>query len=962
METPPRFNNRVLVIGFGGLTLATTLAFACIGMREPPAAPVSASTVSAMRGGDGAVPARTAASVTDAVVLDEVRAPSSAATTESAPREAWRYPVAAAAVQATASKRRVHGSGSARQASVPGISSVIPVAAIPSVEPVSSMRPTTSTGTAGAVTTAPIESVAGSSGSLGVPTAAAVAVRPFAAAAAPAITSPHPRLILDADMLAALRQRVASNTHEWQLLKATCDSYIGGTVNYPTGAPYPNLPNLGQGYQGDVYFPALLNSALCYQALKSSNATAAEKYGAKGVDILMKMATPFTTGGGNQGQDPMYDDGYGIRFYGVGYGLGYDWLYELLTPDQRVQVYTTANTWLAAFENPSGKAAFAYKHPQSNYYAGYYHAKAAIAMATYGDNSSAPGQWDDWLNNQFTARVQPYYAKHLSGGGWPEGFGNYGPKGILNMSFPVREVKTATGLDLVHAAAPFGYTLESADYAMHFTWPSRAYFDDRDTNHRIDVAQPAGTTHTDMFVQLVGALSYWGSPKLPVLNQYLNEVSSATSDFASADPWLLFLSTDPKAPVASLGTLPLSYFAQGMNAVAARANWTTSASWMSFRGGPYVNNPDQGEEGYDQGGLALARGATPFLINATGWLVHDPGGTADETRQYNDQYGRFDGTPYMGNRQIYNVFYVRNMNGNTVKEAYGQASYTAESNNVRTQVSAYEDGGDYVYFLATHLEDMYRKFSGGVAVAAWARQVVYLRPDRFVVYDRTTSGNAGYDQYMAWHFPANPATGVTASGQNRLDVTYKGTYAGAMTTVYPRNAGTTTLAQYPDSNPVKVWQVQVRPADTGVDQRWVTVFDQSGSAAAAATVSPVTIVQGAVIGVRLAASDGNSVVLSSTGTPGTAIAGTVAYTVPSAASHHVITDLAPTSGYAITVTADGANQTVSVSPGGTTMSSSKGVLDFYLDANGGAVPGKPVYSTLPVSNLPVSGFPRPYRP
>ncbi|HEY8681829.1 MAG TPA: hypothetical protein VIM06_01540, partial [Rhodanobacter sp.] len=228
--------------------------------------------------------------------------------------------------------------------------------------------------------------------------------------AAGAVTlAPHPRLILDGNTLTALRQRAASNSAQWQTLKATCDSYIGGTVQYPTGTAYPNLPNMGQGYEGDAYLPALLAEGMCYQVLKSSNPTAAAPYGAKAVDILLKMSTPFTTSG-NQGEDPCTDDGYVIRFYGVGFGLGYDWVYELLTPAQRTQVYTTANAWITAWEKPGGCADFEYAHPQSNYFAGYFHAKAAIALATYDENPSGPAEWTDWLNNQFGTRVQPYYA------------------------------------------------------------------------------------------------------------------------------------------------------------------------------------------------------------------------------------------------------------------------------------------------------------------------------------------------------------------------------------------------------------------------------------------------------------------------------------------------------------------------------------------------------------------------
>lgn len=777
------------------------------------------------------------------------------------------------------------------------------------------------------------------------------------AATAPAITASHPRMILDASTLATLRDRASANTSEWKKLKATCDSFIGGAVNYPSGNTYPNLPDLGQGYQGSSYLPALLAEGLCYQVLKSSDPSAAATYGAKGVDILMKMSAPSS----NQGQNPCTDDGYGIRFYGVGFGLGYDWLYDLLTTTQKLQVYTTANAWLTAWEQSGGCASFAYQHPQGNYYAGYFHAKAVIAIATSGDNPSASAEWSDWYTNQFAQRVQPYYEQHLTGGGWPEGFGNYGPLGELNMSFPVREVKTATGVDLVHASAPYSYPVDAADYAMHFTWPSRDYFDDRDMNHASGTTPPPGTTRVSMFVQLLGTLEFWGSSKVSVLNQYLQEVRSATSNFDNADPWLLFLDQDPSAPVASVYSLPLSYLATGMGAVSARSNWGYQASWMSFRAGPYTDNPSAGEQGFDEGSLALVRGDLPLLVNAWGWMVHDPNGSADETRLYQDIYGSFNGTPYSGNRELYNVFYVRNMSGSTVQERYGQCACTTEGDGVRTKVSSYEDGSGYVYLLATHLEDMYRTFSAGPAVSSWSRQVVYVRPNIFVVYDRTTAGSSSYDQYMAWHFPANPAAGTAAAGENRLDVTYNGTYVGAMTTVYPTGAQLTTTGLYPSSSPVKVWQVQERPSSTNASQQWVTVFDLENSAAQVASSSSVNVTAGNVLGVQVVGASGNSVVISSTGSAGTTISGSIGYQVPANPAYHVITDLPPNSGYTITVNVSSGNQDISVAAGGSFNTSAHGVLSFYVNAKGDISTVAPDYSRLPISTLPVNGYPKAYQ-
>lgn len=57
-------------------------------------------------------------------------------------------------------------------------------------------------------------------------------------------TVPHPRLMLDAATLTTLRARAQANTPQWQALKSYCDSFIGGVVNYPDGATYPNAPDI----------------------------------------------------------------------------------------------------------------------------------------------------------------------------------------------------------------------------------------------------------------------------------------------------------------------------------------------------------------------------------------------------------------------------------------------------------------------------------------------------------------------------------------------------------------------------------------------------------------------------------------------------------------------------------------------------------------------------------------------
>ena len=784
-------------------------------------------------------------------------------------------------------------------------------------------------------------------------------------------TAPHPRLILDATTLATLRSRAASNTPQWQRLKNYCDSFIGGNVNNPlpdnSENDYPDAPDIGQGYEGDGYWAPLWSEALCYQAVRLSDPTNAAKYGAKAADMAVKMSLPTNM----QGEDPCKDDGYVMRFFGVGMGILYDWVYDVLTPTQRTQIYTTANAWQTSWETPDGCSAFAYENPVGNYFAGFFHAKTVMALATAGDNSSAPSEWTDWQTTQYQTApsnpphlgVQPYYAAHMAGGGWPEGFGNYGPLATLNMSLPAWEVKTATGTDLVNAAAPYTFPIDAGDYLMHFTWPTRAYIDDRDTNHSNGDADapPPSSTDPGMFMQALGVHRYWNAPHANVLQEYTNEVVAAREAIDSGsddvDAWEEFLFYDPNGATSPLSTLPLSYFATGPNAVAARSDWGNTATWMSFRAGAYVDGQGAGEEGFDQGSLALVRGGTPLLVNGTGWAVHEPGGNVDETNVYNDEYGEFDPTNiYFGNRTIYNIFYVRKMSANEPVTAYGQLAESAED-GARTQVAAFEDGSTYVYTLATHLEDMYRLDENNNAqVAAWSREIVYLRPSRFLVYDRTTAGNASggntaSDQFLAFHFPANPASVSAPAGEQRFDITYDATYAGAITTVLPANTTTQIIGMYPPVPPdydgstnVKVWQLQIRAPTSAARQSWLTAFDLATSATSVATASAVDVTSANAVGALLVAASGNETVLFNNGAPNTTIAGTVTYSVPTANTTHFITELPPDTGYSIAVVVADSTHTITVTPGGSFTTSANGVLSFNVSAAGTVTVGDRIFA------------------
>ncbi len=760
-------------------------------------------------------------------------------------------------------------------------------------------------------------------------------------------TGAHPRIFLDAPTLATLRNRMSANTAEWKRLKSTCDSYIGGTAQFINGNDYPDRPNVGEGYQGSGYYDAFFPLGLCYQTIRQSDPATAAKYAATGVSILMAMSDPNNqiVTDDNNVDVTTRDTGYGIRFFLTVMGVGYDWFHDVLAPAQLTQLRNAMNKWITTFETDPDITAYINNEQFTsigNYLAGYYAAKCYAALAVQGDDPVGDTWWNDWYNHQHLQRFQPTFAANMTGGGWLEGFAQYGILASENHSLPALAVKTAKGIDIIHDSAhPYTFPLDNARYLMHFTWPSRDLIDDRGELYSTgDPNDWPGTPNVDIYRFYAGFLQMWGDPLAPMMHKYARDVKAAldAAGHGSTTEWIDFLFWDSTAPEADYTTTTPSFLAVGQGGVAARSDWSNTATFMSFLSGPYLS--PQGHEHVDKGSIALERNRIPFVVNQ-GWLAHEPNGDAGWTLSFNDRWGNFDSTTEFGTRKYHNTFQVRHVDSTgKATEIFGEET-VSRSDGARTKIARYEDGGSYVLAVGQFLEDMYRQFngicSGQPAVTSWTREVVYLRPSQFVVYDRTGVCNTSLDQYLAFHFSANPVEMTApATGLHRLDVN-NGQFAGSMTTILPANAQLHTSTQLgPDSNAWnKMWRTEIRPTGTpALTNRWMTVFDLAPTAGQVAAAVPVNVTAGPAVGTLLQSSAGNSVVIAGTAAFGTAISGTVSYSVPAAQTRHVITDLAPGAGYTVTVTVVGSNHSITITQGGSSVATSNGVLTFQVSAAG----------------------------
>lgn len=713
------------------------------------------------------------------------------------------------------------------------------------------------------------------------------------------VARPAARLLLSDELLGRLRERAEAGDAAWTALAETCDDYAGGTVHAPSGEKYPGYPNVGQGYQGDEYYTPMLSLALCYRVTESTDPASAKRYAEAGKRVLSAIATPASEGG----QPPSTNVGYGIRFYGVSMALGFDWLYPELDAALRQRVVNTLNEWVDWYDQQG----MSRNHPVGNYFAGYFAAKTYAAIATEGDNPKAAEYWEDARTRLWGELVHPRYAEWMAGGGWPEGWG-YGARATRTIAEVLFAVKTAKGLDW---PSELPYAADQARYVTAFAWPSLERMDDQGT---VRTSHPL-TPSVSLTSTLATILEQTGDPSAAAARAFSKDVIAAAGDDRA--PFEQFLFDDPKATMGSYTDLPLSYFAAGPSHVAMRSSWEKSAVWAAFSGGAYINSPDSGEQMFNSGNLSVNYGGYPVIVNASGWLPH-AAGVDGENFVYADSHGPTSG------RRLQNTFYAEDPNS---KHSPGQNG--ANPDQSATHVDRYEDRAQFVRARSVAIEDQY-----GAAdtrnVVEFSRDVVYVRPGSFVVFDSTALQNPASDHFLAFHTTVAPQNVATSDpAQRRFDVVAEGQNVGSVRTHLPSAAQVDAVAL-----PGGVNRLEVRPTDAAERRDWLTVISAGEAAAEQDRLSAEDgNVTGDAVGVHLH-GERDQVVLFAKGS--TDALSTIEYDVaPSADADHILVGFAPSdAGYDIQATATDSGVTVRVTPGGDFQVSSGGTLSFELTQDG----------------------------
>ncbi len=761
----------------------------------------------------------------------------------------------------------------------------------------------------------------------------------------PVPQSPRPRIWIDSASLQALRVRAAAGDPRWTALRNKCNSYIGGIVRAPDPTRCQDScsgSTICCGFQGESYYPALLNVALCHQIGKGLTPPdpMTTVWAQKGAAILAQMVT-FT--------NYSADHGYGIRNFATGMAIGYDWLYEYLTaiePVLKASVVTSVNGWVDWYDSQPSSLNFR-EHPTSNYFAGYYAAKGLVALSTDEDNPRAPTYWTGFLRLQQTAvgthaGVAPYYTTFFDGGGWAQGW-QYGQLAVRNMIEPSLAALTAKGLDCItDPNAPYRYALNNAQHLIHFSTPSLTMMDDRDELSSFNPADPGmcpsqSKVPVQTALTLVEVLRRWPLASLSgdAVAPRFHAFARALRGIYAPPPWQDMLFWDDAAPEASYAAAPdRSYLAT--NYVSMRSDWSTSATMATLRAIAY-SDKDNTHEHPDAGSLLITRGNggpigawttdIPFLVSPN-FLLRCYGSTTISSAWANSL--RTDLLTSNGARATLNIFRNSTTAGQSI------TIYQDSTPRPQSQLRTFEDRGGFVLARAENLDDLYPSTSG---ISEWSRDVVFIRPNQLVVYDRTTSSGATADPHLSWHFAPTPVLVAPPSpGAVRYDVADGAVFKGAITTVLPAAATVSGPENVYASN--KLFALRVRGAAASGSIKWLTVFDTATSADAVAIAAGIQTLN--ANGALLASTTGgpNKVVLFGLGAAGAPITGAITYSQPAVATTVIVADLPPSTTYSVTTTMNGTNHDVTVVPAAAGfVTSARGTLYVTIAADGTVAAG-----------------------
>jgi hypothetical protein len=506
------------------------------------------------------------------------------------------------------------------------------------------------------------------------------------------------------------------------------------------------------------------------------------------------------TGNGDGGFNNIFiDSSYTGRYLGKYLALGLDWLdgYSGLSSSFRTQVITNLESWFNYLQNNSWQ----HNNPASNYGAGDYASNVFTALALLNrDPANGPSLLTqalaDRTNNllpllqsQASAGYGPWWGRGLQGGFWDEGW-SYGWGAAENL------------LEAAQALQVSGQISAASYQANEGAWANQVLTDLLEAQPSPNTVYnggdwsqyPAAFLDKQLFYVLSGTAT---DPNAVAYANYVlqNYTTKDRNDFTD----LLF--SNPSIPASNWSALPLQSFAPGTGLLLARSDWGTSPTWVAFQ----FENIQASHQVYTAGQLQIQRGADDLLVNTT---------ALDQTQspQVESTYG--------------NTVVVDDNGDGLQSNRYAMSTYYGSPGLV---VNAYEATNAYAY-LSGDYHAAYsnkNKPGGGGPVSELNRQLVYLRPDLVLVYDRVTTVKSTYPKQLRWHFSKTP----TVSGNSFVETVGGSKLFGQMFSESPLSTSVSAVTV----NGATFQELITQSTAQTAGARYVTVFQTAASTATAPT-------------------------------------------------------------------------------------------------------------------------------
>jgi len=535
----------------------------------------------------------------------------------------------------------------------------------------------------------------------------------------------------------------------------------------------------------------------CYEACKANDSLVAEGIvnAVEGIDkeridgFVAKALEHVKGGVTNEHQDTW------IRLTEV--AQTYDFFFDSIAPEDRRAMIEWLNGHLGAYTEDEN----AFHNSTLSKILCY----LKVAYATWGENPRAREFRDYAIVKLYEGKVVPVLNKFGAGGGFTE-CGWYSRHSLWHLVEGLELARRFERYDGFKKAVTFFYDRLAYEmlqpYPGLWTYGSERYACEGD-----------------------GSLVYGGSNEYPrhmreMLAQYFFGTKMAGYVAAKARPAsnsasriMDFLYQEEPTRANDVKAFPLAHVAEGIGRVYARSDWTDDASWLRFECGDYFTGHQHFEAGnfeiFRYEPLATESGEyTDYLSNhSVNWLirtiahnsilVYEPGETWTMLRD--------------GGRHKY-----ANDGGQAKKWEWTVGSveeWQAKRDSFeRGDIIAYEDRPEYMYVAgdctAAH---------AATKLESWVRQIVFVRPHSFVIFDRVVSTDPKYEKTWLLHSRNEPEiqgdTFTVKDGKGKLVVRTVLPEGARIESVHGYTYGGQTFDEVKSAQTAAAanWRVEVKP-------------------------------------------------------------------------------------------------------------------------------------------------------